>query len=585
MTFLVKSSLALLISSTLVACAGTKGDFDVEDVQTPQKQINTHTSRDIKTDPREKAAQVAEVMKPAYGYSVKIPRRNWHPQSKNIEQEAGFTAKDVQRIDESSLDIPYLKEVSDYFSNSPNYTHNEQGTELQKRNLSYVRTGYVYNLPAGLDIDHDKKTVYTGPKGYVYYRGTNPSSEIPLGSNIKYSGTWDFVSNAKASRGRLDGFGKQDSPGKNVGAMSLHENVYDGRLDGTTDKKYKKGHGSEFEVDFANKTLTGKLYKHSDPNFASNTQESILRYSIEAKLSGNRFSGKAIAQKEKPHEIFASDSKSLEGGFFGPHAEELAGKFLADDDSLFAVFGAKRDKQDNEQTEKLFDAVKIGTGFDMTKLDNFGDARKLLLNGQEISLVDDTSNFTVTKEVTQGNKTFQVNVCCHNLDYTKFGLLSEKTQEKFTNVELFLQGERTKTADVPKNGSATYKGTWEGRIEDTTPWSTSAGKEDGESKAEFEVDFDKKKLTGTLTATNGVRPAFIISGNIEGNGFTGTAKTGERGLNLDPDNTLNHRVFNLDNAEVKGGFFGKAAEELGGAFQDEGKKVGVVFGAKRQENQ
>ncbi|WP_424410299.1 transferrin-binding protein-like solute binding protein [Pasteurella sp. PK-2025] len=584
MTFLVKSSLALLISSTLVACAGTKGDFDVEDVQTPQKQINTHTSRDIKTDPREKAAQVAEVMKPAYGYSVKIPRRNWFPN--HSEAEVGFNAQDVNRINEASTDIPYFKEIEALSKDTPTYTHNKEGTTLQKRESVYTRTGYIYVSKQEIDIPN--KMARSGEVGYVYYRGIDPSSSIPTAPKVKYEGTWDFISNAKEKRKHPEGFNKQGAPGKNVGAGSFHELVYDGRLDKTdvhSAKKYKIGHTSEFEVDFANKTLTGKLYKHSDPNFASNTQESILRYSIEAKLSGNRFSGKAIAQKEKPHEIFASDSKSLEGGFFGPHAEELAGKFLADDDSLFAVFGAKRDKQDNEQTEKLFDAVKIGTGFDMTKLDNFGDARKLLLNGQEISLLGDKDDFTVVKEVTQGNKTFQVNVCCHNLDYTKFGLLSEKTQEKFTNVELFLQGERTKTADVPKNGSATYKGTWEGRIEDTTPWATSAGKGDGESKAEFEVNFDKKELTGTLTATNGVKPAFTLSARIEGNGFTGTAKTGEGGLNLDPDNTLNHRVFNLDNAEVKGGFFGKAAEELGGAFQNKEKKVGVVFGAKRQENQ
>ncbi|WP_424407853.1 transferrin-binding protein-like solute binding protein [Pasteurella sp. PK-2025] len=592
MTFLVKSSLALLISSTLVACAGTKGDFDVEDVQTPQKQINTHTSRDIKTDPREKA-QAEGIMKPAYGYGMAIPRRNSHPKLGSPTAEIK-----LEKIQTLSLQpngaIPYLEEMMK--EGTVAYTHNPNGTKLQKRDLKFVKSGYVL-VENKTEITRNEKDEITGfgvgAKGYVYYLGSNPSSSIPTATApLKYEGTWDFVSDARSSRAHPEGFNKQGAPGRNTGATSFHDNVYDGRLDNEEaykDKHYKIGHTSHFQVDFANKTLKGQLYKNSNPNFATKDQKVIQRYAIEANIAGNRFSGKAMAQNEdnnKKHELFSSDSSFLEGGFFGPNAEELAGKFLTDDKSLFAVFAAKRESKENEATEKLLDAIKIDPTFMARDLDNFGDARKLLLNGQEISLLDDTSNFTVTKEVTQGNKTYQVNVCCHNLDYTKFGLLSEKTQDQFTHVELFLQGERTATSKIPTTaGEVKYRGTWEGKINHPIVWATSASDKTGASKAEFDVDFAKKEIKGNLTAENGVNPAFIISGKIEGNGFTGKASTHQEGLNLDPGSTLNSNTIHLTDIPVKGGFFGKAAEELGGAFQDEGKKVGVVFGAKRQENQ
>lgn len=85
-----------------------------------------------------------------------------------------------------------------------------------------------------------------------------------------------------------------------------------------------------------------------------------------ADIKGNRFSGKAkslvqTGSDEFERKFFYADSNFLEGGFYGPSAEELAGKFLSNDNSAFIVFGAKQQKKDGTQsgTRTLFDAHYI----------------------------------------------------------------------------------------------------------------------------------------------------------------------------------------------------------------------------------
>lgn len=83
---------------------------------------------------------------------------------------------------------------------------------------------------------------------------------------------------------------------------------------------------------------------------------------------------------------------------------------------------------------------------------------------------------------------------------------------------------------------------------------------------------------------------------IEGNGFKGTAKTGNDGFAPDQNSSTGTYKVHIANAEVQGGFYGPKAEELGGWFAYPGDKqtknatnasgnssATVVFGAKRQQ--
>ncbi|HFB8570118.1 TPA: transferrin-binding protein-like solute binding protein [Neisseria gonorrhoeae] len=216
-----------------------------------------------------------------------------------------------------------------------------------------------------------------------------------------------------------------------------------------------------------------------------------------------------------------------------------------------------------------------------------------------------------------GTKTYEVKACCSNLNYLKYGMLTRKNSEsamqagknssqadaKTKQIEqsMFLQGERTDEKEIPKDENVVYLGTWYGHIATNgTSWTREASNQENGNRAKFDVNFKDKTITGTLTAENRSEATFTIDAMIDGNGFKGTAKTGNDGFAPDQNNsTVTHKV-RIANAEVQGGFYGSNAEELGGWFaypgngqaknatveSDNGNSASsatVVFGAKRQQ--
>lgn len=114
------------------------------------------------------------------------------------------------------------------------------------------------------------------------------------------------------------------------------------------------------------------------------------------------------------------------------------------------------------------------------------------------------------------------------------------------------------------------------------------------------MNFDAKKINGKLTAENRSEATFTIDAMIDGNGFKGTAKTGNGGFAPDQNSSTGTHKVHITSAAVQGGFYGPNAEELGGWFaypgngqaenaqtsSGNGNSAGsatVVFGAKRQE--
>lgn len=309
----------------------------------------------------------------------------------------------------------------------------------------------------------------------------------------------------------------------------------------------------------------------------------------------------------------------------------------------------------------VLDAVELKSGDKEVKnLDNFSNAAQLVVDGIMIPLLPETSEsgknqadkgtnggtaftrkFDHTPEsdkkdaqaqaVTGGaqtdsgkadvnggkaeTKTYEVEVCCSNLNYLKYGLLTRKTADNTGEggngsqaaaktaqgaQSMFLQGERTDEKEIPKEQNVVYRGSWYGHIASSTSWSGNASDKEGGNRAEFTVNFGEKKITGTLTAENRQAATFTIDGKIEGNGFSGTAKTAELGFDLDQSNTTGTPKAYITDAKVKGGFYGPKAEELGGWFAYPGDKqtekatvasgngnsassATVVFGAKRQK--
>nr|WP_101080349.1 transferrin-binding protein-like solute binding protein [Neisseria meningitidis] len=314
---------------------------------------------------------------------------------------------------------------------------------------------------------------------------------------------------------------------------------------------------------------------------------------------------------------------------------------------------------ENSKLTTVLDAVELKSGGkEVQKLDNFSNAAQLVVDGIMIPLLpkdsesggnqadkgknggtDFTYKTTYTPEsdkkdtqaqtVTNGTqtasgtesvnggqagtKTYEVEVCCSNLNYLKYGLLTRKTAGNTgeggngsptaaqTDAQsMFLQGERTDEKEIPKEQNVVYRGSWYGHIANDTSWSGNASDKEVGNRAEFTVDFADKKITGKLTAENRQAQTFTIEGMIQGNGFEGTAKTAESGFDLDQKNTTRTPKAYITDAKVKGGFYGPKAEELGGWFAypsdkqtknapdasgngNSASSATVVFGAKRQQ--
>lgn len=386
---------------------------------------------------------------------------------------------------------------------------------------------------------------------------------------------------------------------------------------------------------------------------------------------------KPQANETKPHP-FVSNSSSLSGGFFGPQGEELGFRFLSDDNKVAVVGSAKtKDKNANGNTAAagtagaagmssedtklttVLDAVELKSdGKKVENLDNFSDATRLVVDGIMIPLLPTESgngqadkgkngktafiyettytpesdkkdtkagaaaNGVQTVSNTAGGtsgktKTYKVQVCCSNLNYLKYGLLTRENNNSVMQAvknsnrtadrtaqgaqSMFLQGERTDEKEIPKDENVVYLGTWYGHIAiNGTSWTREASNQKNGNRAKFDVNFKDKRITGTLTAENRSEATFTIDGKIEGNGFKGTAKTGNDGFAPDQNNSIVTHKVRIANAEVQGGFYGPNAEELGGWFaypgneqtknaqasSGSGNSAGsatVVFGAKRQQ--
>ncbi|HEZ6059166.1 TPA: transferrin-binding protein-like solute binding protein [Neisseria meningitidis] len=321
--------------------------------------------------------------------------------------------------------------------------------------------------------------------------------------------------------------------------------------------------------------------------------------------------------------------------------------------------GAAAMPSENSKLTTVLDAVELTHGGTAIKnLDNFSNAAQLVVDGIMIPLLPKDSESGNTNQGTNGGtaftrkfdytpksdekdtqagtaangdqaasntagdtngktKTYEVEVCCSNLNYLKYGLLTRKTagntvgsgngsptaaaQTAQGAQSMFLQGERTDEKEIPKEQQdIVYRGSWYGHIANGTSWSGNASDKEGGNRAEFTVNFGEKKINGTLTAENRQAATFTIEGTIQGNGFSGTAKTADSGFDLDQSNTTGTPKAYITDAKVQGGFYGPKAEELGGWFAYPGDKqtenatvasgngnsassATVVFGAKRQQ--
>lgn len=680
-----------LLPLMLASCGGNFGVQPVVE-STPTAYPVTFKSKDVPPSPppppAEPSVETTPVNRPAVGAAMRLLRRNtaFHredgtaiPDSKQAEEKLSFKEGDVLFLYGSKGNkLQQLK--SEIHKRDSDVEIRTSEKENKKYNYKFVDAGYVYTKNGKDEIEQNsggkRFTHRFGYDGFVYYSGERPSQSLPSAGTVQYSGNWQYMTDVKRHRtGKAvasDDLGYITFYGNDIGATSYAAKDADDR----------EKHPAEYTVDFDKKILKGELIKNQYVQKKNDPKKPLTIYNITADLNGNRFTGSAKVNTEvktrhadKEYLFFHTDAdQRLEGGFFGDNGEELAGRFISNDNGVFGVFAGKQ-KTNASGTNpampfgkhtKILDSLKISVDeatdenprpFEVSTMPDFGHPDKLLVEGREIPLVSKEK----TIDLADGRK-MTVSACCDFLTYVKLGrikterpavkpkaqdeedsginngeesedeeeiaeesedevseddngededeIVEEEADEaeeieeeaeeeepeeespeegngvsdgippapealKGRDIDLFLKGIRTAEADIPKTGTAHYTGTWEARIGEPIQWDNKADKA---AKAEFDVDFGNKSISGTLTEQNGVEPAFRIeNGVIEGNGFHATARTRDNGINLSGNGSTNPQSFKADNLLVTGGFYGPQAAELGGTiFNKDGKSLGIT---------
>lgn len=283
-------------------------------------------------------------------------------------------------------------------NNNTHINHQQADNAKDKKNkkpvdpYENIRFGYLELQGSSLtqknaDNQNDQDRI-PKPMPILFYHGENASSQLPSAGKFNYTGNWLYLSDVKkrpalsASDDRvgvyLNASGKSNE-GDVVSAAHIYLNGF----------QYKHTPAT-YQVNFDTNSLTGKLSYYDNPNQQTaqgqyikskfDTTQKVNEtdvYQIDAKIKGNRFVGTAKSLIDKNtktapfiKELFSAaanpnnpnpNSDTLEGGFYGQSGDELAGKFLSNDNATYVVFGGKRDKTTEPVATKT---VYFSAGFE-----------------------------------------------------------------------------------------------------------------------------------------------------------------------------------------------------------------------------
>lgn len=472
----------VLLPLLLASCIG--GNFGVQPVveSTPTAYPVTFKSKDVPTPPPAgPSIETTPVNRPAVGAAMRLLRRNIatsdkdgndFPNSRQAEEKLSFKEGDVLFLYGSKKDQRQQLE-DEIRQRNPNVQIRTSENENKKYGYNFVDAGYVY-VKGEDEIERTSNYKYFthrfGYDGFVYYSGEHPSQSLPSAGTVKYFGNWQYMTDAIRHR-----TGKAGDPSEDLGYLVYYgQNVGATSYAATADDREGEGkHPAEYTVDFDKKILEGKLIKNQYVQRKTDKKNPLVIYDITAKLDGNRFTGSASVNPElkKSHSdkeyLFFHDNadQRLEGGFFGDNGEELAGRFISNDKSVFGVFAGKQKTNasgtnpamPSRKHTKILDSLKISVDeasgenprpFEVSTMPDFGHPDKLLVEGREIPLV----NKEQTIKLADGRE-MTVRACCDFLTYVKLGRIKterpaskpkaqdEERDEEDTGVDNVEEGE------------------------------------------------------------------------------------------------------------------------------------------------
>lgn len=391
----------------LSAClGGGGGSFDLDSVDTEAPRP-APKYQDVSSEKPK-----AQKDQGGYGFAMRFKRRNWYQRANPKEDEIKLSENDWEQTDNGDIKNPSKQKniINALPGNNGGASLQDSSQENQGiskvtdyHNFQYVWSGFFYKQIKNT-IEKNGSSITAarnGPDGYIFYKGKDPSRQLPVLGQVTYKGTWDFLTDVKINQKFIDLGNTSTKPGDRYSAFS-------GELDYIVNKDSDKKDGhvglgltTEITVDFEKKTLNGKLIKNNSvSNNDANAKYTTQYYSLEAQVTGNRFNGKAMATDksgngETKQHPFVSDSSSLSGGFFGPQGEELGFRFLSDDNKVAVVGSAKtKDKNANGNTAAAGTAGAAGMSSEDTKLTTVLDAVELKSDGKKVENLDNFSDAT-----------------------------------------------------------------------------------------------------------------------------------------------------------------------------------------------
>ncbi|MCK9111107.1 transferrin-binding protein-like solute binding protein [Haemophilus influenzae] len=609
------------LSFLLSACSGGGGSFDVDDVSNPSSSKPRYQDD---TSNQRKKSNLDQLSIPSLGGGMKLVAQNLRGSEPSLLNEDGYMIFSSLSTIKADVDKQNTSKTNPSGSiDEPKATNPTENDHGQK----YVYSGLYYIQSLWRDSQNNK--IYSGFYGYAYYFGKQTATTLPVDGVATYKGTWDFITATQK--------GKTYDLLKNSGSQAYSRRSAtreDIDLEVENKEGREKGLVSEFSADFGNKKLTGQLFYTKRKNNNQDYKKEKL-YDINADIYSNRFRGTVKPTKTESEEHPFTSEGTLEGGFYGPNAEELGGKFLANDEKVFGVFSAK-EQQETEENKKLLKETLIDgklTTFSTKKTDtttstttntaastttntaastttdektnaknfttedipSFGEADYLLIDHQPIPLLpENAGDFISSKHHEVGKKRYKVEACCSNLSYVKFGMYyedplkeeknndqekeKEKEKEKqttTTSIETyyqFLLGLRTPSSQIPTMGNVTYRGSWFGYI--------------GDDKTSYSATGNKQQDNNALAEFNVNFAEKKLTGELKrhdtGNTVFKINADFKNGKN-DFTGTATAENFVIDGKDsqgntpinittkVNGAFYGPNATELGGYFTYNGK--------------
>ncbi|MCK8830825.1 transferrin-binding protein-like solute binding protein [Haemophilus influenzae] len=597
------------LSFLLSACSGGGGSFDVDDVSNPSSSKPRY--QDDTSNQRTKS-NLDQLSIPSLGGGMKLVAQNFagakEPSFLNENGYMIFSSRSTIKDD--------VEKVKNNNAGSLIGSIEEPDATPQDPNSQkYVYSG-LYYIDSWSDFSKRKEgKAYSGYYGYAFYYGNQTATKLPVGGVAKYKGTWDFITATKNGQ-------KYSLFSNNYSQAYSKRSAIPADIDLEVENSGTKEKGlvSEFSADFETKKLTGQLFYTQRKNNNQEYKKEKL-YDIDADIYSNRFRGKVIPKEPESTEHPFTKEGTLEGGFYGPNAEELGGKFLAQDNRVFGVFSAKENPENqalsretlidgklttfkttnattnttastttnattntaaNATTNAITNAITDAENFKTKDISSFGEADYLLIDNYPVPLLpENTDDFISSKHHEVGGKHYKVEACCKNLSYVKFGMYYEdkptnpkdkNNTNKTEQYHQFLLGLRTPSSQIPAMGNVKYLGSWFGYLSDgETSYSATGNKQQEKNAvAEFDVDFGKKTLKGQLKHADTKNTVFNIEANFNdsGNAFKGTARAND--VAIDSQNTQGTPKVNFT-TEVNGAFYGPDASELGGYFTYNGK--------------